>query len=244
MGMAIPSVQANNPFVPKAETWNYSIQYKYGLVVMKAGSAQYRLNAIHSNGRPAVKLALDFKTNAFFDKIFFIRDTLTTVATFPDYTPLYHTRSVNEGNTHFFEEIWTRKFGIDYTESQIKRIQNGEVRIDTVLCVSNLGYDILSVFLYMRQNDYATMNPGDNRYITTFLGTKKTNLIIRYAGPTVFEGRNKQKRNAFFFAVDISDEVFSHAKNAMEIWVSDDEYHIPLKMKAKLKIGAAEAELM
>jgi hypothetical protein len=29
----------------------------------------------------------------------------------------------------------------------------------------------------------------------------------------------------------------------MEVWVSDDENHIPVKLKAQLKIGAAEAIL-
>jgi hypothetical protein len=242
--LTISTAKADDIPFSKAETWNYAIRYKYGLVVMKAGSAHYQLHATVYNRKPAVKLSVDFKTNSFFDKIFFIRDTLTAFAELPNYVPLYHARSVNEGNTHFSEEMWIRKFGSDYTEMQIKRAWDGAVRTDTILSTSNPGYDILNIFLYVRQLDYAGMNPGDSRYITIFLGDKKAKLIIRYAGTTVMERYNKQKRNAFVLTVDISNEVFSDAKNAMEIWISDDEYHVPLKIKAKLKIGAAEAELM
>ena len=30
------------------------------------------------------------------------------------------------------------------------------------------------------------------------------------------------------------------AKEAAEVWIGDDENHIPVKIRAKLKIGAAE----
>ena len=235
---------ADNTSFTKEETWNYTIRYKYGLVVMRAGSAQYQLQAANYNGNPAVRSWLTFKTNSFFDKIFMIRDTLTGYATLPGFVPLYHKRLVHEGNTHFMEEMWTQKFGEDFTEVRVRRIQNEKVRIDTILTTPNVGYDFFNVFLYLRKLNYSDLKPGDKFHITTFLGNKKANLIIRYMKPVVFEGSNKQPRSAFHLSIDVSNEVFSEAKNAMEVWISDDEHHIPLKMKAKLKIGAAEAELM
>ena len=242
--MAIAPMHANNTPVSKTETWNYSIRYKYGLVVMKAGTAQYRLQIGNYKGKPAIKSSLYLKTNPFFDKIFVVRDTLTAYATLLDFIPLYHYRAVHEGNTHFSEEIWTQKFGDDYTELHIKRIENEKIRIDTLLTASNAAYDLVNIFLYLRQLDYSDVKPGDNIHITTFLGKKKANLIIRSIKPVVFEGSHKQQRNAFYLAIDISNEVFSESKNAIEAWISDDEYHIPLKIKAKLKIGAVEADLM
>ena len=237
-------MQANDPSFSNNETWNYTIRYKYGLVVMKAGSAQYQLQAANYKGKVAIKSSINLKTNSFFDKIFLLRDTLTAYAALPDFIPLYHHRIVHEGNTHFMEEVTTRKFGDDYTELHVKRTKEGVVRFDTLLTASNAGYDFLNIFLYFRQLNYADLKPGDNLHITTFLGKKKSNLIIRYVKPTLLEGSNKQQHKAFYLAIDISNEVFSEAKNAMEVWISDDEYHIPLKIKAKLKIGAVEAELM
>ena len=211
---------------------------------MKAGSGQYQLQAANYEGKAAIKSSLNFKTNSFFDKILMVRDTLTAYATLPDFIPLYQYRVLNEGNTHFTDDMWTHKFGSDYTEMRVKRIQEGKVRMDTIITASNAGYDFVNVFLYLRQLNYSDLNPGDNLYITTFLGKKKTNLIIRYVKPVLLEGSNKQQHDAFYFAIDISNEVFSEAKNALEIWISDDEYHIPLKIKAKLKIGAVEVERM
>ena len=241
--MAITPMRAGNPSFSYNETWNYTVRYKYGLVVMKAGSAQYRLQTANYNGRAAIKSSINLKSNPFFDKIFLLRDTLIAYASLPDFIPLYQYRGLHEGNTHFTDEMWTQKFSKNYTELRVKRVQEGRVRMDTIITASNAGYDFVNVFLYLRQIDYSGLNPGDNLHITTFLGNKKTNLIIRYVKPTLLEGGNKQQRKAFYLAIDISNEVFSEAKSAMEVWISDDEFHIPLKIKAKLKIGAVEVEL-
>ena len=241
--MIITPMQANNIPFSKNETWNYTIRFKYGLVV-PGGSAQYRLQATNYKGKPAIKSLLYVKTNSFFDKIYMMRDTLTAYATLPDYIPLYQHRALHEGNTHFTDEMWTQKFGEDYTEMRVKRIQEGRVSMDTVITASNAGYDFVNVFLYFRQLDYSRLNPGDVLHITTFMGNKKTNFIIRYVKPCLHEGSDKQLRQAFYLTIDISNDVFTEAKNAMEVWISDDEYQIPLKIKAKLKKGAVEVELM
>jgi hypothetical protein len=211
---------------------------------MRAGSACYRLQTSEYEQQPAVKLSIHFKTHSFFDKIFLIRDTLTAYASLPNYTPRYHTRSVHEGNTHFVEEIWTRAFGPDYTEINVRSTRDGEVRIDTTLSVPHAGYDFLNIFLFLRQLDYETLQPGDTRQIATFAGDRKINLILRYAGDTTLERKNQPPQKAFFLTVDIANEVFAEAKSAMEVWISNNDYHIPLKIKAKLKIGAAEVELI
>ena len=236
-------VQANDPSFSENETRNYTIRFKYGLV-MKAGTAHYRLQPSNYKGKVALKSSLILKTNSFFDKIFMVRDTMTAYATLPDFIPLFLLRTLNEGNTHFKEEIETQKFGEKYTELRVKRIQEEKLRIDTLLSIPNAGYDFVNIFLYLRQLNYSDMNPGDSFHITTFLGKKKANLIIRYVKPAVLDRGNKQQSKTFYLTIDVTNEVFSEAKSAMEVWISDDEYHIPLKIKAKLKIGAAEAELM
>ncbi|GHT39052.1 hypothetical protein FACS189437_01350 [Bacteroidia bacterium] len=236
-------MQAQELPFQNGEELNYTIRYKYGVVVMKAGSARYRLNTTTYSQKQALKSSLDFRTNAFFDKVLIIRDTLTAYAGMPDLTPLYHNRSVNEGNHHYTEEMWIRKHGNTYTEISVKRMRKEEVRIDTIISVKNLGYDFLNVFLYVRNMDYSRWNPGDTRNITTFMGDRKTNIIIRYAGQSILEKGDNLKYNTLLLTIDISDEAFAESKNAMEVWISNDGNHIPLKLKAKLKIGAAEAEV-
>jgi hypothetical protein len=237
------AMQAQELPFQNGEELNYTIRYKYGLVVMKAGTARYRLQTTTYNHKQALKSSLDFKTTSFFDKVLMIRDTLTAYAGMPDLTPLYHNRSVNEGNHHYTEEMWIREHGNSYTEISVKRMKAGEVRIDTLISVRNLGYDFLNIFLFIQNIDYSRWNTGDSRNITAFMGDRKANIIIRYAGQAILDKGDNLKYNTFRLTIDITDEAFAESKNAMEVWISNDGNHIPLKLKAKLKIGAAEAEI-
>jgi hypothetical protein len=240
----IPCTQAQEIPFQKAEELNYTIRYKYGLVVMKAASARYSVSPSTYNRKPAVKSFLGFRTSSFFDKIVNVRDTMNSYASMPDLTPLYHNRIVHEGNYHYVEEMWIRKQGDAYTELKVKRVKEKEVRIDTTISVHNLGYDLLNIFLYVRTLNYSGMQPGDTRSIATFWGNKKINLTIRYQGKELITTSDSQKRWSFHLTMDIIDEAFTESKNAMEAWMGEDTGHIPLKIKAKLKIGAAEAELV
>jgi hypothetical protein len=234
---------AQNLFFQNGEELHYDIRYKYGLIVMKGGTACYHLNTATYDRKQAVKSSLDFKTSLFFDKIFKIRDTLDSYAGIPDFKPLYHSKIVNEGSYHFKEEVFIRKQEDSFSEAKIKQVKGGEVRIDTTLSSNSLGFDLLNIFLFVRNLDYSTIIPNETYPVTIFMGRKKVNLIICYTGPAIVEKNSTTQYNTLRFTVDITDEVFSESKNAMEIWVSDDPNHIPLKMKAKLKIGAAEANL-
>ena len=211
--------------------------------MMGAGSADYRINFTDYNQRSRVKSTFSFKTNSFFDKIYKMRDTLTSYASRPDLIPVSLSRSVNEGSTRFKEELIVRKHEKTFSEVSVKRTKNGEVRIDTTLSVNNQGFDILNVFLFVRNINYAELNPGQTHNLTVFLGKDKVNIVLRYTGQAVLEKSETLKYKTFHWTIDIADDVFSEAKSAMEVWISDDENHIPLKLKAKLKIGAAEAEL-
>jgi hypothetical protein len=238
----MPCIQAQNMPFQTGEELYYDIRYKYGFVVMKSGTAQYALEAATFNREYALKSALNFKTNSFFDKIFMIRDTLNSYASLPDLIPLYHNRSVNEGGYCFTEEMLVLKHEISSTEVNIKRMRNEIVKIDTLISSNLPGYDLLNVFLFIRSMDYSQFNHEQTCTVATFLGEKKVNILIKYQGQTVIR-KNNIKYKALKLSVDVVNEVFTESKNAIEVWISDDENHVPLKIRAKLKIGAAEAEL-
>ncbi|GHU10207.1 hypothetical protein FACS189431_8860 [Alphaproteobacteria bacterium] len=48
------------------------------------------------------------------------------------------------------------------------------------------------------------------------------------------------KYRTHHFFIDVYDPAFTQSKEAAEVWVGDDDNHIPVRVRAKLKIGAAE----
>jgi hypothetical protein len=225
------------------EELKYDIHYKYGFVMLKAGTAIYSINADSYNGKEAWKSTLNFKTTSFFDKIFKIRDTLSS-KTNDKLEPLYHQREIHEGSTHFCEKVSFKKFSHTYSEARVWRRNAETLKFDTVLFSNNAGYDILNVFMFSRSLDFQHLNIGESFNLSTFIGKRKVNIIVHFKGQMVISKSETLKYKTYKLVIDVTDEVFSESKSAMEVWISDDDNRIPLKIKAKLKIGMAEADLM
>ena len=65
-------------------------------------------------------------------------------------------------------------------------------------------------------------------------------MSFHYIGEAVVEHK-KKKYNTRYYSIDIYDSAFSQAKAAAEIWVGNDLNSVPIRVRAKLSIGAAEA---
>lgn len=225
------------------EVINFDIRYKYGVIMMKGGSAEYKIDDATYNSRTAHKTSMNFKTNGFFDKIFKVRDTLITYTNLKS-TPIYFERSIHEGSTKFTEETIFNSFSPNYTEVRtIRKNEEGITRFDTLLVADMEGFDFLSIFTHMRTWDFSSMPLESIFHIAIFTGKKKTNIIIRFKGQTLLERSETLKYRAYKIELDITDVAFSESKNAVEAWISDDDNHIPLKIKAKLKMGAMEVDM-
>ncbi len=238
--MALP--QGNDMPFKSGEQLNYDISYKYGIIMMKAGAARFRVSDYTYNHKPAILTTLDFKTTSFFDKVYKIRDTLYSYSDV-NLTPLYHKRHVNEGNTNFTEQLFFLKQSKSQTKVRVKRENATVLKFDTIMITKGPGYDLLNVFSFARALNYEELKLDQAFQVTTFVGKRQTKINIRYKGQSLFEKSETLKYNTVRFEIDIVDEVFDAEKTAMEIWISNDRNRIPVKLKAKLKIGAAEAVL-
>ena len=236
------SINANEfPFQAKEEL-KFDIHYKYGLVMLKAGTANFNVVEGSYNNKNSFQTSLDFKTTSFFDKIFKMRDTFYSHIT-ENLQPLYHIRTINEGNYQFREEIFFNQFSTKYTEARIKRESKGILKFDTILTSNIYSYDILNLILYICSFDYSQFKPNQVETVCNFIGKEKVSVTIRYEGQSIVEKNDNLKYNTRKIALDFSDSNFNEAKSAVEIWISDDKNRIPIKIKAKLKIGAAEVHL-
>lgn len=240
--LLISSIHAGEPPFKEGEILKYDVNFKWGLVMLKAGTANYDIKKSFYENNPTYKATLDFKTTSFFDGIFKIRDTLISHVN-TDLEPLYHIRKINEGKTHFWEEVFIKTFSANFTKARVKR-QNAEmVKFDTIMVANSAGYDLLSIFMFARTLDYSQLTPEQTFHISSFIGKDIVNITAHYKGQSLVEKDDNVKYRAHLLAIDIGNEAFKESKNTMEIWISDDKNHVPLKIKAKLRIGAAEANL-
>jgi len=239
--LLIPT-QANDLPFQNGEELKFDIHYKYGLLMLKAGSANYKIENGSYKNHKSFNSTLDFKTTSFFDKIFKMRDTLRSYIA-EDLTPLYHIRSIHEGNYNFTEEVFINKFSPTNSEVRIKRESKEILKIDTILSTNTIGYDILNLIQFIRSQDYSKWRYVPSGNISTFVGKDIVTITVRCEGQSIVEKSETHKFKTYKIALDFTDNVFNESKSAIEIWMSDDENRIPIKIRAKLRIGMAEVYL-
>ena len=224
------------------EQLNFNIYFKYGIVMAKAGTAEYKISNSNYSGKPAIKTELTFKTVPAFDRIYKVRDTLWTYIS-QDLRPLYHEKGLHEGKTSYREEMFYMNHSEQFSKVRSIRRTRETIKFDTLLFSNHIGYDMLSFFIYARILDFQNLSVGETESLVCFVGRDVVKMRMRNAGQTILEKNELEKIKTIRFEIDVIDKAFEDNKNALEIWITDDKNRIPVKIKAKLKIGAMEAEL-
>ena len=181
---------------------------------------------------------LRFATTRFFDAIYSMRDTLTCYYA-PDFSLRFAVKRADEGGyfltdelTFFYPEQGATIRSHRYTPTQTK--------IDTTLVSSSaVVFDMLGFIFYLRTLDWNKFGIGDCAISNVAIGRDLVKVVCRYHGRAVVEREHYQYRT-HRFVIEVYDEAFEQSKSATEVWVGDDDNHLPIKIRSKLKIGAVE----
>ncbi len=102
--------------------------------------------------------------------------------------------------------------------------------------------DMVSGYYWMRTFDFDTIYPGDQFVITGFYDDTVYHVKME------FLGREQLKTKAGVFntlvvSPEMPENQFFSGKNPVRLWMSDDRYKMPLKVKANLLVGAVEIDI-
>lgn len=222
------------------ERISMQIFFKWGLIMPKAGEARLEVDCADFGGSPSWRYGLSFRTTGIFERIFPMRDTLRTYFSRPGTVPLFSEKRSFEGKFYSVDEITFLPSDDDSVRVRSLRYTPDTTRIDTVLCASAPLYDMLSATMFLRTMDWERMGTGSAVRFSVAVGRDVVNAAYRYTGQEIVEHDSVKYRTRHFF-IDVYDEAFTQSRAAGEAWIGDDGNHLPIKLRAKLKIGAAEA---
>lgn len=231
----IPVRQRFNP----GEEVQYEVYFKWGLLMSRAGRAILSIHDAEYENNPSCHYRLLFRTSGIIEKVYKMRDTIDCHFT-PDMLLLRSEKRANENDHYMVDDLH-----FSYENKQILahslRYTPTRTKIDTTLVTEEPHlFDMLGATLYLRSLDWEQMKNGDNYPFQVAVGRDLVNISFRYTGQQVVERSETLKYRTRHFYIDIYDDAFTQSKAAAEIWIGDDENHLPVKIRAKLKIGAAE----
>jgi len=219
--------------LPNREKLTFEISYG----VITAGEATLDLQRIEYQGKDCWQIQVNAKTNSFFDKMFKVRDFIESIALYDSFYSLRFTKKMQEGN-YQQHRVHLNYLNLNKSVYQRYNYKNKSFNSSEMEIPSDT-MDLMSAFYYSRTldlkpNGYDEFNltvDGKNyngavetikrETIDTVLG-KKSCLIIR----PVLEG----------------EAIFKQTGN-IDIYVTDDQYKIPVLLSSKIIFGSFRATL-
>lgn len=226
---------AQSKFLP-VEELTYNAYYNWGFIWLKAGQVDFSLSASEKYPGAQRLQAIGYSLPSW-DWMFTVRDTLVSHHDPHTFMPYEFARVAHEGNYHK-----TYDYIFNYQDSliigDVHRI--GKYRkTDTVKLEPNT-YDMLSVAWQARELDFDNYKVNDSIPIKILIDSKIYPLYVRYLGIEKIKAGGKKQECYVFAPLLVKGKVFKGGED-MRIWVSKDEYRIPVMVEAKILVGSVKA---
>ncbi|MDR0429455.1 MAG: DUF3108 domain-containing protein [Tannerellaceae bacterium] len=216
----------------------YDVYFKWGVMMPKAGTASMTIKETTYKGTPAWNTYILINTSGMVDKFFSIRDTMQNYMTKENPRLIYSGKRTSEGGYYEMDDL-NYTYSDHETFIHAVRKNLNRVRADTVFSGGGCVLDLLGALMYARMFDWEKITVGYQYPLQVGMGESLIKVNYRYEGQRIIERDNTKFRTRLFI-IDIYDDAFTESKAAMEIWIGDDDNHVPIKIRAKLKIGAME----
>ncbi len=224
---------------PQQAPWAYE-QLKYGIYYsfVKAGTAYiHNRGLVQINGRPAYLLQTTAFSATVIDTVFKVRDINQSWLDAAELYSLGYGQSVREGN--YKRDEWLT---FDYTNRQYRgQIQKKEAPKNIQGPLEIKVLDMLSALYYVRAQK---LEIGQDIIFDIINREKQYPLIVK-----VLKKETVKTAAGKFDCVVVEPQlrgegIFVSKGKSLKVWLTDDEYKMPVKMSVEVFIGSVSAELL
>ncbi|MDO5036290.1 MAG: DUF3108 domain-containing protein [Porphyromonas sp.] len=231
----LPKLQDSRIF-QRNETFMYDVDFRWGIIKGKMGEALLT-NRTTRNGQYFSQIL--FRTKGIGDTFFRVRDTLETLYSM-ERLPLRFEKRINEGGYQYHDLITFTHLPEEKVKIGIKAGPPSVIERDTTIILSTKEeevVDMLSTLAYLRS---LNLNNIEHGLLNRFVVPIGKNLVYGsyefggYENSKMPDGTPKEMLKIYF---NIEDKSFSQNSRSIEVWVTNDEMLLPVRINAKLSIG-------
>lgn len=225
------------------ESLHYVITYKWGLIHKEAGTATLSLRP----SADSYNLTLTAKTKPWADKVFRVRDTLTSVVSRHDLRPRRYVKSSHEGG-RYSRDVIDFSYSGNSVKGQAERLRVGKKGERSTgsssLSATGPTFDMLSVFYFLRTLDYRKLAAGESVTANIFSGHQTEKLTIRCLGKERIELRDNTHAEAWHIKFRFTSHGGKKSSDDIDAWISTGEVHRPLRIYGSLPVGQVRVYLV
>ena len=214
---------------------------RYGFV--KAGKAVMKIKSLEERGSKMVyHIQTTARSVSGFDWIYKVRDEVNSFVDYHGLYPLRFEKKLREGGykadlfvDYFHEDSIAKVEFIRYEKNMdVRKIKKSTIKIPPY------ANDILSAFYLVRNQN---IEVGKPIYLTTNEKEKVYDLEISVYGKEIIEVEAGKFR-CFQIEPLLKGEGIFKQKGRLKVWLTDDEYKIPVQMTSEVVIGHITTELV
>ena len=234
-----PFVNAPASTVPQTAPWKNE-QLKYGVYYsfVKAGTAYIKNRGlVDIDGRPAYLIQTSAFSAAVIDAVFKVRDINYSWIDAEDFYSRGYSQSLREGN--YKRDEWvifdyaTRSYRGEVKKKDEPRAFEGTLTQQVL--------DILSALYYVRTR---TLEPGQEIIFDIINREEQYPLVVK-----VLKRETVKTAAGKFKCIVVEPQfrgegIFVSKGKSLQVWLTDDKYKMPVKMKTEVFIGSVSAELL
>ena len=235
----LPQSYAQNTFcgqknrvVKAGETVNFTVYYNLSTVWVAAAKASFSTRLETLDGRPVFHVTGLGNTIKSYDWIFSVKDKYETYIDTATMLPMKFVRDINEDGYKLYQYV------------RFNRAQKKAYTLNNkVFNVPDCVQDVLSAVYYARNIDYSQYKPGDKIPFDMFLDDEVYHLYIRYMGKFQITTRYGTFNTIKIKPLLVEGTLFKGGEK-MEVFVSDDPNHIPVRINSPILVGSIKVDMM
>lgn len=221
----------SNPSTAFKEGEILTYRMHYGLINAGVAVLEVKPDIIEVNKRKVYHIVGTGYTTGSADWFFKVRDRYETYMDKDAMLPWLFVRRVDEGGYKFSQDYmfnhYTKKVDIGNNE-----------KFDVPPGVQ----DMVSAFYSARNLDLSRAKEGDLFSITCFVDKEIWPLQIKFMGRETIDTDIGKYRCLRFQPIVQKGRVFKHPED-LNVWISDDMNHLPMRVKANIIIGSVKMDI-
>lgn len=219
----------NNDAFKCGEQLVYRIHYGF----IDAGQATIKIedSLVPVLGKRAYHIVGTGISTGMLNAVFKVNDRYETYMDAQALCPLMFIRRVNEGGFIIKQDML---FDQDYhmVNSNGKKFK-----------IPDYIQDMLSAFYYSRTFDYTNDKPGKIDSVVTFVDNEVWSLKIKFVRRDTIKSDVGKICCLVFEPLVQKGRIFKQS-NDLQVWISDDKNHIPIRAQANILVGSIKLDIV
>lgn len=241
-----PACTLENKTFESGEKFVFKLFYNWTAIWLSAGEIAFTVQDEVLNGRPVHHLMALGQTYKSYEWFYKVRDRYESWVDKETMLPVRFKRDAYEGgfimkDEYNFDRVANKVYAKELhgKEAKVKGQPMKESTFDVTSCVQ----DAISAIYNMRCIDWANVAVGDKVPFDVYIDREVYHVYARYMGKKTVKTKLGKFNTLWIKPLMLDNEYFDGGEH-MNVYVTDDDNKIPVRIETPLVVGWLKADLL